>query len=91
MMAINLQESMGLQESMRSDSIDMDPSVYPHSPNQYLLCKQWSLTPSILYVSKTPPTNEELIFQLQKSQQDGSMKVVVWIVVGLVVFYLLFK
>ena len=43
------------------------------------------------YASRTPPTNEELLFQLRKSQQDGSMKVVIWIVVGLVVLYLLFK
>ncbi len=43
------------------------------------------------YASKTPPTNEELLFQLRKSEQDGSMKVVIWIAVGLVVLYLLFK
>lgn len=43
------------------------------------------------YASKTPPTNEELVFQLRKSQQDGSVKIVIWIVVGLIVLYLLFK
>lgn len=45
----------------------------------------------VFYASKTPPTNEELLFQLRKYQQDGSMKIVIWVVVGLVVLYLLFK
>lgn len=43
------------------------------------------------YASKTPPTNEELLFQLQNSQQNSSMKIAIWVVVGLVVLYLLFK
>ena len=38
---------------MGSDSIDMDPLVYPHSLNQYLLCNQWSLTSSIVHYLKT--------------------------------------
>lgn len=45
----------------------------------------------VFYTCKTPPTNEELLFQLRKSQQDGSVQTVIWVVVGLVVLYLLFK
>jgi hypothetical protein len=43
------------------------------------------------FASKTPPTKGELLFQLQKSQKDAQIKYVIWVVVGLVVLYLIFK
>lgn len=43
------------------------------------------------FKSKTPPTDEELSFQLGKSREDGLMKTVIWIVVGLIILYLVFK
>lgn len=50
-------------------------------------------TNKVLYTSKTPPTDEELIFQLRKYQHDESEKnvIIIWVVVGLFVLYLLFK
>lgn len=43
------------------------------------------------FKSKAPPTDEELSFQLGRSREDGSMKKVIWLVVGLMVLYLVFK
>lgn len=55
----------------------------------YEVYKSGSNSP--FYTSKTPPTNEEISFQLKQPQQADSMKIVIWVAIGFFVLYLFFR
>lgn len=55
----------------------------------YEVYKSGSNSP--FYTSKTPPTNEEISFQLKQPQQTDSMKIVIWLAIGFFVLYLFFR
>ena len=48
-------------------------------------------TNKVFYTSKIPPTDEELIFQLKKHQQEAPLKLIGWVILCVAVIYFIFK